>query len=124
MSSRSSQIGDEGEQMAADYLTARGYQILARKFVCQQGEIDIVAQKGEVLIFAEVKNYSEASYHDALDALTPLKIKKVIRAAEVYLWQYQVSDNLEIRFDVVAIDRKQGGVPDLKHIPDAFEWDR
>ena len=123
MVSRSTQLGNEGEAMAAAHLQAKGYQILLRQYKCKPGEIDIVAQKDDVLVFVEVKNHSEASYYDALDALTPSKIKKLLRAAEHYLWENHVEDDMQVRFDVVAIDRKAGQAPRIQHIEDAFERD-
>ena len=122
MSSSATKIGDEGEQIAVDYLVAKGYKILGRKYACNRGELDIVAQTADVLVFAEVKNYSESSYHDALDALTPKKIKKIIAAAHHYLYENDIADDMQVRFDVVAIDRK-GGAITINHIPDAFEAD-
>ena len=124
MSSKSGDLGRRGEEMAAKYLAKKGYRIVARNFKCQPGEIDIVAYDADSLVFVEVKYYSDTAYHDALDALTPSKIKKIIRAAEVYLWQEHVDEGCEVRFDVVAIDRHGGEELEIKHLQDAFDRDR
>ena len=124
MSSRQQEIGDEGERLAAAYLERHGWKILGRKVRYRVGELDIVAAKADLLAFVEVKNYSESSYHDALDALTPVKIKKIIAAARHFLFENDVAESVQIRFDVVTIDRSRAGAVAINHIEDAFEWDR
>ena len=123
MSSLARQKGAKGEALAALYLEQKGYRILTRNYTCQAGEIDLVSEKEGVLVFVEVKYYSDRSYMDALDSVTPAKIKKVFRACDHYLWTQAVPEDTEVRFDIVAIDETGGDFPHIKHIPDAFERD-
>lgn len=102
------QIGDQGEDLAATELERVGYKILGRNFRTRFGEIDIIAKDGEVLAFVEVKAKSSDYFGSAGEMITRVKLKKIIKAAEIYLlensphcnWRIDAvllnSDNIEI----------------------------
>ena len=79
------QIGDKGEQAAADWLTARGHEIVARNWRTRYCEIDIVSVKGEVLYFIEVKYRKNDDFGDGLAAITAKKQRQMRFAAELFL---------------------------------------
>lgn len=79
------QIGDKGEQAAADWLTARGHEIVARNWRTRYCEIDIVSVKGEVLYFTEVKYRKNDDFGDGLAAITVKKQRQMRFAAELFL---------------------------------------
>ena len=79
------QIGDKGEQAAADWLTADGHEIVARNWRTRYCEIDIVSVKGEVLYFTEVKYRKNDDFGDGLAAITTKKQRQMRFAAELFL---------------------------------------
>ena len=79
------QIGDKGEQAAADWLTADGHEIVARNWRTRYCEIDIVSVKGKVLYFTEVKYRKNDDFGDGLAAITAKKQRQMRFAAELFL---------------------------------------
>jgi putative endonuclease len=94
--------GQRGEELAAAYLSEAGYRILARNYRCIFGEIDIVAEEGDVLVFAEVKSRRSGAYGDPQLAVGREKQKKISRIALHYLAEKQ-QRHRRARFDVVAV---------------------
>jgi putative endonuclease len=92
--------------------------VLERNFRCRVGEIDVVARDGDVVVFVEVKERSGASHGAAIEAVTPLKRYRVLRAARLYAAMHGLSES-PLRFDVVAIDWGPDG-PQLRHEVGAF----
>jgi putative endonuclease len=95
-------LGRLGEYLAADALEKRGYCLLERNFRCQYGEIDLVAQEGEDLVFVEVKTRRGTLYGLPEEAVTSRKARKLQEVAGYYLDLHQVPD-CSWRIDVVAI---------------------
>ena len=110
--------GDAGEDLACGHLRSRGMKILARNYRSRSGEIDIVADDGGTLVFVEVKERSSESHGSAVEAVTPAKRRKVVRAARAYAAAHGLSDSL-VRFDVLAIDWGPDG-PRVRHDAGAF----
>ena len=79
------QIGDKGEQVAADWLAADGHEIIARNWRTRYCEIDIVSVKGGVLYFTEVKYRKNDDFGDGLAAITAKKQRQMRFAAELFL---------------------------------------
>ncbi|MBU2262867.1 MAG: YraN family protein, partial [Proteobacteria bacterium] len=77
--------GKTGEELAAAYLAEAGYRILERNYRCLFGEIDIVAQEGETLVFVEVKSRSSGAYGDPQLAVGRRKQQKISRISVHYL---------------------------------------
>ena len=96
-------IGALGEKIAAEYLTGRGYIILERNFRSREGEIDIIAEKDDSLVFIEVRTRTSNSYGTPEESLTAQKKERLIALAEVYI---EGRDYLPSswRIDVVAIE--------------------
>ncbi|HXH43180.1 MAG TPA: YraN family protein [Bradyrhizobium sp.] len=93
--------GISAESRAAAYLMAKGYRILARRYRTAHGEIDIVARRGNLISFVEVK--ARASLDDAAFAVTPRQQQRIIDAAQGWLVAHPEHAEFELRFDVVLI---------------------
>lgn len=110
-------IGDKGEDMAAQHLTEKGYEILERNWNFGQDEIDIIAQKDDQIIFVEVKTRGSAFFGRPEEYVNKQKQKFNIRAANAYVEKNDV--DLEVRFDVVGVIINPGG-KEIEHVEDAF----
>lgn len=97
------QTGDYGESLACKYLQDQGYKILQRNFRIRGGEIDIIAQESEDLVFIEVKTRHTLEFGSAAEAITPWKIKFLIRASQFYLIEHSQLDH-PFRLDAVTVD--------------------
>jgi putative endonuclease len=115
---RSKARGDEGETMAVEYLENEGFTILQRNYRFERGEIDIIAQENDELVFVEVKSRHTQSFGTPEDAITPKKESYLKRTAEGFLFQHNLEDKA-CRFDVIAIEWK-GKRPDIRHIKNVF----
>ncbi len=114
-------IGLWGEDRAAQYLEARGYEIIARRFHAREGEIDLVATGFGYLCFVEVKLRKDDSMGQAREYVTLSKQKKVRTAAMRYLMRYPT--DLQPRFDVVEVYAPRGTKtiePIIRHWENAF----
>ena len=94
--------GKRGEELAAAYLVEAGYRIIERNYRCLFGEIDIVAEEGETLVFVEVKSRRSDAYGDPQLAVGPQKQKKISRISVHYLADRHLRHR-PARFDVVAV---------------------
>lgn len=113
-------LGLVGEDLAARALQDRGYAILERRYRTNRGEIDIVAQDGETLVFVEVKARADQEFGSAAECVTSAKQRRVARMAVEYLAVHQLKDRA-CRFDVVAIDFALSGDPQVTVYPGAFD---
>ncbi len=114
--------GNLGEEIAAAFLTARGYRILERNFRCKGGEVDIVVRdsRDKSLVFVEVKARRDLSYGLPQLAVTPFKQRQISKAALTWLAKKQQFD-VNARFDVIAILLDDSGRHKVEHIVNAFE---
>ena len=113
--------GNWGEDRAARYLRLHGYRIVERNFRCRQGEIDIIARRGGVISFVEVKLRKNAEHGEAREFVTASKQRRIVTAAELWLSQNQC--DLQPRFDVIEIYAPQGTRtlrPVIRHLENAF----
>lgn len=95
-------IGKFGEEEAIKFLENREYNIIARNFFCNQGEIDIVATKGNEIIFCEVKTRSNHKFGKPADAVDNYKQNHIWNAAEYYLYKNNLINSF-VRFDVIEV---------------------
>jgi putative endonuclease len=110
-------IGKFGENEAVKFLENRDYNIIARNFSCNQGEIDIIATKGNEIIFCEVKTRSNQKFGQPAEAVDVNKQKHILNSAEYYLYKNNLINNF-VRFDVleVYIDNGKVCVNQIKNI--------
>ena len=115
-------LGDWGEERAALYLRLRGYRIVERNFRCRQGEIDIIARRGGVVAFVEVKLRKNADHGEAREFVTAGKQRRVVQSAG--LWLARTGCELQPRFDVIEVYAPAGTEtrrPVIRHLENAFE---
>ena len=101
-------LGRKGEQMAAEALRERGYRIVEHNFRCRYGEIDLIAEEKDDLVFVEVKTRRGTAFGRPEEAVTLTKRRKLVEVASYYLDLHNEGDR-SWRIDVVAIDFNQDG---------------
>jgi putative endonuclease len=99
-------VGQVGEQLAADWYTAQGYEVVDRNWRCSEGEVDLIARRGRTLVFCEVKSRRSAAYGAPAEAVTRTKQARIRRLARRWLAE-QSGGAAVIRFDVAAVLRDQ-----------------
>ncbi|NOT22605.1 MAG: YraN family protein [Nitrospiraceae bacterium] len=113
-------FGQEGESAAEQYLQRKGYRILARNLRSSVGELDLVAEEGQVLVFVEVKARRTDAFGGAIYAVHQRKQEKLIQLAAQYLARHHINDRL-CRFDVVLLQGDETAPTQVEHIQNAFE---
>ena len=119
MSVQNKRLGDRGEDLAARFLRGNGYRILARNYRCPCGEIDLIARDGEIIVFVEIKGRSTRRFGSPLEAITPVKRRRLAVTAHHYLTACSLG-SARTRFDVVGIRWMPGGSGECTLIRDAF----
>lgn len=114
------QFGRESERVAERYLRRQGYTILERNARLPEGEIDLVARKGAVVVFVEVKARRTSAMGGAVFAVNGEKQQRLIRAAAQYLAVRRMH-NQPSRIDVVVIQHISSGEATIEHIENAIE---
>jgi putative endonuclease len=107
--------GLSAEAAAAAYLVERGFCIAARRWRCRSGEIDIVARRGTLLVFVEVK--ARARLDDAAWSVTPRQCRRIAAAAAAWLAAHPEDTDCDMRFDAILIAPKHPP----RHIAAAFD---
>ena len=111
------ETGKQGEAEAVRFLLDKGYEILTRNYRHQHAEIDLIAQKGKLLIFVEVKTRSNLSYGNPEEFVNYSKARLVMKAAEQYIFAHNW--HFDVRFDIIAVTLA-GNELRVRHIEDAF----
>ncbi len=114
-------FGRYGEQLVVDYLKNVGYQIVDTNWRCAQGEIDIIAQKENVLVFVEVRSRHEENTEASFESVNKRKQAKLAASANTYLDSHQIED-VTWRIDVIGVAVPRSGKPIIEHIEDALGW--
>lgn len=113
--STTKQIGSQAEQIAFDYLVQKGFKPIERNFFYKKiGEIDLIMQDGEAIVFVEVRYRRNTLYGLPEATITPGKQRKIRRTAEAYLLIKGIKDRV-CRFDVIGIDLI-AGLPVIRHL--------
>jgi putative endonuclease len=108
-------FGNRGEDLAAVFLMARGFKILTRNWSCRLGEIDVVAEKDNVVHFVEVKTRRSTTFGNPEDAITRKKLLHLQRTVQTYLLQAKVPPR-NYQIDALAILTLPGAKPDYYFI--------
>lgn len=108
-------IGKSGEEMAKQYLIQEQYKIIQTNFRCYFGEIDIIAQKDNVLIFVEVKARTNQKYGLPAQSVTKQKKKHIRKTIEYYLLSKKIQ-NVSIQIDVIEIYLEKRVINHIKNI--------
>lgn len=110
------ELGNKGERLACNYLLRKGFEILERNYRYKKAEIDIIAVKGKLLLFVEVKSRKSKSFGEPEHSIDQSKENLIIAAAEYYI--ENINWKSDIRFDIIAIHFTEPA--EIFHIEDAF----
>ncbi|MFC2152386.1 YraN family protein [Bacteroidota bacterium] len=111
-------LGKKGEELAKKYLVENEYEIKHVNWRYKKNEIDIIAQKNNLLIVVEVKTRTSDYFENPKEAVTRKKQKFIILATDAYINEYNI--DIEVRFDIVAVTFTNN-VSKIEHIKDAFQ---
>ena len=101
------ELGTAAEDQAAAFLEKKGYRILERNVAYKVGEVDIVAEDGETLVFIEVRSRTDPDQVHPAATVTRRKQRQIVRTAMAYCQHHKIRDTM-IRFDVVAVLGPEG----------------
>jgi putative endonuclease len=111
------ELGKKGEQLAVDFLAKNGYDIIERNYRFDKAEVDIIAQKKDILAIVEVKTRSTLDFGNPQDFVKPKQIKNLVKAVDEYVTENDL--DIEVRFDIIAIVKKKGTFV-IEHLENAF----
>lgn len=114
-------IGMNAEQYAYHYLQQQGLNIIDRNWRCRRGEIDLIGQEYDNLIFIEVRYRSRSDYGNGAESVSYHKQKKIISAARYYIHHHPHVAKYMIRFDVLSMSRDNTNHYCMHWIKDAFQ---
>jgi putative endonuclease len=116
---RTNLLGDRGEHLAAEFLERAGWATLHRKFRVGRKEVDLVARRGGVVAFIEVKTRSGVAFGHPLEAITRHKQRTIREVASGWIERFG-DDADEYRFDAVSILFNAGSAPRLEYLENAW----
>lgn len=105
------------EKLAATFLTQQGLKLVASNYHCRYGEIDLIMQEGNTLVFVEVRLRSNSRFGSAATSITPQKQQKLIRTAQHYLQQHAIQSRC--RFDAILM--QQADMSQIEWLRNAIE---
>lgn len=111
------ELGKKGEQLAVDFLSNNGYEIIERNYRFEKAEVDIIAQNNEVLAIVEVKARSSTDFGNPEEFVKPKQIKNLVKAVDEYVTVNNLE--VEVRFDIIAIVKDKNEFR-IEHLKDAF----
>lgn len=97
------QTGQLAEQEACEFLKTKGLKLIHRNYRCLCGEIDLIMQDQQDIVFIEVRVRNHPNYGDAVESVNKSKQKKIIKTASYFLQQHKWFDKVNCRFDVIGI---------------------
>lgn len=112
------EFGNQGELAASDFLTKKGYQIIASNWRFLKGEIDLIAKKGQELVFVEVKTRSSLDFGAPESFVSDRQQKLIIQTAHEFIISNDRQE--EARFDVISVVVQEEKVVQIDHIEGAF----
>lgn len=113
------ELGRAGENRAAEYLTRHGYTVLDRNWRCAQGEVDIVAARGEHLVVVEVKTRRSVVFGHPFEAVDERKKRRLWGLAHAWKAAHpDLARGLDIRLEAIGIIGADPAVGDLEHLVD------
>lgn len=116
--SKTGELGRQAEDQACRFLEQRGMRLLSKNFRCRFGEIDLIMQDDDMLVFVEVRFRRNQLFGGPLASITPEKQRRLLLTAQTYLQQHPVKGkHAGIRFDVVALSKN----PEIEWLPNAIE---
>ena len=113
-------LGKQAEETACRYLTANGLKLVEKNYKCQRGEIDLVMQDNNSIVFIEVRYRRNNRFGSGAESVIKRKQQKLIMTAMHYLQTHRNSAANATRFDVISI-QGQHGENDIEWIQNAFQ---
>lgn len=112
-------LGADGEEEAKRYLITRGFSILAHRWRLGRFEVDLIARRGVLVVFVEVKTRWGDGFGSPLEAVTWVKRREIIRVARAWMDRHGSPSDI-YRFDVIGLRRDRPAGNRLEHVEDAF----
>jgi putative endonuclease len=112
-----------GERVALAYLTSCGWSIEAHRFRLGRHDIDLIARRGRIVAFVEVKTRSSAAFGAAVEAVGYTKRAAIASVASLWMLRYGRPTD-DYRFDVICVEESRGPEAAVEHIEDAWRLDR
>ena len=112
------QLGQAMEQKACDLLLAKGLYLITKNYYCPFGEIDLIMQDGNEIVFIEVRFRTHSDYGNAIESINYTKQQKLLKSATHYLQKNGLIDNIDCRFDVIGFSNSK-----IEWIKDAFSYE-
>ncbi|BHH83998.1 YraN family protein [Desulforhopalus sp. 52FAK] len=113
-------LGMEGEASAARFLKRKGYTIIEKNYRCSYGEIDLIVQDGDTLVFVEVKTRTSKDFGGPAAAVNHRKQVQISKTAHNFLTELKKDTNA--RFDVVSILMEKNREVQIDHLTNAFDF--
>ena len=111
------ELGNLGEELAVEFLRKEGYRILETNWTFQKAEIDILAQKENILAVVEVKTRSSLDFGLPQDFVKPKKIQLLVKAVDAFVSERDL--DIQVRFDIIAVHKEDKSFV-IEHLIDAF----
>lgn len=111
------EFGREGEELAATFLRKKGYTIVYKNYRYLKAEIDIIAQKDDILAIVEVRSRSSDFFENIAETVSTKKIKLLVMAADHYVAETDL--DIEVRFDIITILKTKSALT-IEHLEGAF----
>ncbi|MEP7246687.1 MAG: YraN family protein [Gammaproteobacteria bacterium] len=120
MHTERAELGQNAEDVAAEFLQRQGFELVARNYRRRSGELDVIARKDDVLVIVEVRTRSSDSFGGAAASIDGWKQHKIIRAATQLLQQRPDLAKLRARFDVIVVHDVRSAQPRVEWLQHAF----
>lgn len=114
--------GKKAEEQAKNYLLSKGYKLKDRNFYCKAGEIDLIFEDKNELVFVEVKSSKGVNFGQPEERINRTKIRRLTKSANMYLAGKNIYDK-DCRFDVISIIYNRNNTTTIKHFKNAFWGD-
>ena len=111
-------LGFISEKEACHYLQSKGLKLITQNYRCAHGELDLIMQDNDVLVFIEVRLRSHRHYGDAFESIDSRKQQKLLKSATHYLQKHRLLDKIDCRFDVIGFSNNT-----IEWIKDAFSYE-
>lgn len=111
------ELGKLGEELAVKYLLKNDYKIIKQNYRYLKAEVDVIVQKGDLLVCVEVKTRSSTFFENPQDAVNPKKIKLLVSAMNNFVEERDL--DVEVQFDIITVTKHQNDFK-IEHIEDAF----
>ena len=111
-------VGSDKEDLVSRFLERNGVMVLDRNYNTDRGEIDIIGEDGDYIVFFEVKYRKAGEYGSPLEAITKSKVKRIVAASRIYLYNNHYSENTFIRYDCIGV--LDSDITWIKNAFDAF----